>query len=264
MTSPRESGIRAKVEWAKKHIRDVDTIVQSFRDSDPYGVRVEDDSQTGDKIQRLHFRSLIPAALPLAVGDAIHNLRAALDHLVRQLVLANTGTPIDGPGGTQFPMSQNAAAYHAALTRKVQGVSPAAQSLLESVQPYQSGYSDLAILHELDIIDKHHLQLSPAFALRSLAVKVDLRRGTGQKVVAQLSAPVGPGFGGRFVMLQDGAEIGRILAGTSPEQQQNLKPTFEIAFAEPQVVEGKPVLILLADLAGLVDQVVNLLAPELI
>src|SRR4051794_37203940 len=91
--------VKLKVERAKEHIRNLESAVQAFRDTDPYGFRIEDDLQTGDKIYRIEIRRQTPDAFSLIVGDAVHNLRSALDHLARQLVIANGGVPVDGPGG---------------------------------------------------------------------------------------------------------------------------------------------------------------------
>src|SRR5579871_3852534 len=96
--------IKLKTQRAKDHIRDLDTAIQAFRDSDPYGFRVEDDLQTGDQVHRIQIRSETPEHFALLIGDAVHNLRTALDHLAWQLVLANGQVPTSGPGGTQFPI----------------------------------------------------------------------------------------------------------------------------------------------------------------
>ena len=52
----------------------------------------------------------IPPGFPLIAGEAAHQLRSALDHLVWQLVIANTGAT---PTGTKsgFPIFKNEKGY---------------------------------------------------------------------------------------------------------------------------------------------------------
>ena len=53
----------------------------------------ESDPNTGDQVFKFRVRAPIPVDLSLVIGDAVHNLRSALDHLAWQLVLANGQTP---------------------------------------------------------------------------------------------------------------------------------------------------------------------------
>src|SRR5262249_4018917 len=128
-TPPRLTGVLAKIERAKKHIRDLDSAIQSFRDTDPYGVRTENDSQTGQIIQRIQVRSQVPSTLSLLIGDAVHNLRSALDHLAWQLVEANGDTPTTK---TAFPIYKTLAKYTTESTRRVKGMDPAAVNLIDA------------------------------------------------------------------------------------------------------------------------------------
>lgn len=100
----------------------------------------------------------IDPRLNTIIGELLHNLRSALDHLAWQLVLNAKGTPTDD---TKFPIE--------APTTNPQGkqgtpgvagdVSPKAKALIRSAQPYQWGarYREhpLWLLHKLWNIDKH-------------------------------------------------------------------------------------------------------------
>ena len=123
------------------------------------------------------------------MGDAIHNLRTALDHLVWQLVEAGGGTPNDR---TAFPIvaadAKAAQRYGSAVGQgEIAKISPGAFKLLESIQPYNGGDKTLVEIHELDIWDKHRLILAvyavlgrwglktPRFGSGSLALESPLR-----------------------------------------------------------------------------------------
>ncbi len=97
----------------------------------------------------------------------MHNLRASLDHVAWQLATKQSGTPSTG---TEFPIFRDSREYHARDRRrrptpwsglyKVRGMAPAAQTLIESLQPYHTPKPDLTglwVVHTLDIIGKHRV-----------------------------------------------------------------------------------------------------------
>jgi len=252
--------VRAKIKRANKHIQDAKSIIEAFRNTDPYGVRVEIDLESGHKIQRVHQRAPVPEELSLVIGDAVHNLRSALDHLAWQLVEKNGNTP---DRHTCFPIYDAPKVGKAAANPKIKGINPAAATILETVQPYQAGYGNLRMLHDLDIIDKHRLVLVAAIGLSSIASPViDMQKTGGQAVTFQICSP--QAFGpDSSAMLEDGTIIGAVIAGMMPEQDQKFNLSFDIAFCDPQIVKGKPVIEVLAQLAQLVDGVVSQFAAHL-
>jgi hypothetical protein len=96
--------------------------------------------------------------LSAILGDSIHNLRVSLDHLAWQLVIAKGGTPDEN---TIFPILEVPPTPNRYGRIRVQispGVSKELGSLLDEVQPYKRAKPanhPLAILHQLDISDKH-------------------------------------------------------------------------------------------------------------
>ena len=71
---------RLKVEWAKAHIRYLNDICRSFIDEKPYVLTVEPDSDSGNDLFQVGMTQGIPANIALLMGDAVANLRAALDY----------------------------------------------------------------------------------------------------------------------------------------------------------------------------------------
>jgi hypothetical protein len=258
----RIDGIRAKIERAKKHIHDLETAMQAFRDSKPYGSIIEDDPQSGDKVHRLKIFADTPREFAMIVGDAVHNLRASLDYLAWQLVEANRCVP---DNKTAFPIHDTASKYIAHAPRQVQGVSPAAKNLIEAVQPYKTGYGDIGILHQLDIRDKHHLMVVTAFGNKGIAMGATVAAMARGGIQMQLGngGTIGAKPDGTLTMLQDGAVLGRFLAPTATEDNLNFEAFFDIAFGEPQIVEGKPVIPLLTQLSQFLDSIVNQFVPFL-
>jgi len=75
-------------------------------------------------------------SLAVTVGDAVHNLRSALDHLIFQLACLNTnGSPKD-ERNIQFPIADSPDVYAGQAKRHLQEVDKARQATIERYQPY--------------------------------------------------------------------------------------------------------------------------------
>jgi hypothetical protein len=252
-TPDRLQGIRAKIERAKEHVRDFESRLRTFMQTDPYGIRVEDDPKTGDKIQRVEIRSQTPADLPLVAGEVIYHLRSTLDHLVWQLVEANGGTPGKETG---FPIFDAASKYKTDSARKVKGMSPVAVTVLDLIQPYKGGNDSLWKLHELNNFDKHRLSLGPGYGQKYVDVLIspDLAL-SGMVPPVEFVGTGKPGV--PCPILEDGTIIGRIEGRGQSNEDMQFQITFEIAFRQPQIVEGEPVLPFLHQMSHLVEGIVN-------
>lgn len=149
-------GPRAKLERAREHLDALGRELLPFSKSTTYPVRYGRDPQTNEHVWRIDPPS-VPIRVSLLAGDALHNLRSALDHLVWQLVLANGNTPTKT---NEFPIFDNPDKYDKEVETKLRGVSKDAQHVIRGVQPFSQEDSVLFVLHELDIVDKHrHLNL---------------------------------------------------------------------------------------------------------
>jgi hypothetical protein len=258
----RLSRIRPKIERAKQHIGDLERAILDYRSTDPYRLRVEEDFKAREKVYLVHERSPIPEQLALIAGDAVHNLRSALDHLAWQLVEAGPGSPSKG---TSFPIRDTAPKKEADFRAKIKGMKPGAESLIESLQPYKGGNGDLWTLHRLDIIDKHQLLLVAACAVGEVSSPPIDTQGDLSQVNFQLKirTPFGKQPDGTFPIMKDGTEFARSTGSTNVPENNDLDLSFEIAFAEPQIVQGKPVLPFVHQLAQLVDGIVRQFVPFL-
>lgn len=91
------------------------------------------------------------AEITLLASETIHHLRAALDYLAYQMVLADVGKV---KGKTQFPISTHPAKFRSELKSRLPGIRPAHASLVEAVQPYK-GPTWAGDLARLSNRDKH-------------------------------------------------------------------------------------------------------------
>ena len=103
MTSPLD-GCHAKLRRAYQHLRSLDDAIQEWGKQTPYTPAVRIDDKSGEHVVTI-AQVLEPPLLGWAVitGDALHNLRSALDHLV--CVLARALSPPTSVGTRRFLFS---------------------------------------------------------------------------------------------------------------------------------------------------------------
>ncbi|MEV8147358.1 hypothetical protein AB0O52_04310 [Arthrobacter sp. NPDC080073] len=150
-------GPALKMQRALRHLEETRQQILEYLQSDPYQISVETDMSTSSYlVTASHVPP--PQRIALSFGDFLHNLRSALDHLARIMVNENGGIPIDGPGGTTFPILARA---KPGIVDIKGGISMPRLEVLQRIQPHNLG-SDyqqhpLWKLNELDNIDKHRV-----------------------------------------------------------------------------------------------------------
>ena len=154
----RFRGSRLKVERAYKHIADVSSILEAFIGSDFYDLTVDKDPETGENFLRCAIKSrLEEEKIALIIGDALHNLRSALDLLYFETVELCDGASTKW---TRFPFAdtrdQLIGRLHSALEKK-QITRNVYNLILNIVKPYEGGSAALWTLDDLNITDKHQL-----------------------------------------------------------------------------------------------------------
>jgi hypothetical protein len=127
----------------------------------------EDNATTGRRELTCRNVAAPPVVIGLVIGDVIHNLRTALDHLMCRLVEANGETP---DSQTYFPIKTTEPLYTRMRGKGGPvGVSDEVRRRLDSLAPYPGGEDALVDLHLLDIADKHNLLLTASAAMSSVA-----------------------------------------------------------------------------------------------
>lgn len=134
----------------------------------------------------------LPPHLPLVVGDAVHNLRAALDQAAKALVpprlrqrtqfpLLREDVLARDPATGHYRLADNSARRARARWQAAsEAVPDAARRFMESVQPYQQGQERLAqrlaLLGALQDADKQHEIVPVVTGLTEPAAAVPLGR----------------------------------------------------------------------------------------
>lgn len=247
-TQVRTDRVRLKIERAKEHIRDLEAAIQAFVGEKPYTLAARSHPVVAIQHTTLYIAEVkpIPDRFSLLIGDAVHNLRSTLDHLLWQLVEASGGTP--GPS-IQFPVCQGPKGPHQYVSAmgnsEIQKIPQDARDIIQSVQPYITVGQNLWLLHHLDIVDKHRLLLTVAQAMDKWGVDV----ASGLQIRFDEY---------RFVPLVVGNEVVNIPTSTYERQaHQDFQLGLEITFGETEVPEGEPVVYTLNKLADFVDELVE-------
>jgi hypothetical protein len=159
VTNPYDDVI-SKIARAKKHINDFRDAAVAFGKTDPYGIAIERDPKTRQRTYTITKVTPIPPEISLIAGDAIQNLRSALDYLACGLVRANKATP---SSQVCFPISESEPLTERQQTRfagQVEGMRQDAIDAIKAIKPYKGGNNTLWMLHRLNIIDKHRLLMA--------------------------------------------------------------------------------------------------------
>lgn len=162
-----------KVERAEKHMVEIESAASAYADRHAYEfVRVRHpkrDANVALKIgYRLHFIEEPDPRIAVALGDFVHNLRSALDHIIVASVPAgrrkSAGFPIitediwmrDADG--EFVVN-DAARRQAEVVTMLRGLAHEAQAIVIWEQPYHHGdnafRSVIGMLSRLENADKH-------------------------------------------------------------------------------------------------------------
>lgn len=165
------TSVLVRIERAKTHLAEFDGRAKTLVAACHATVVRELDEQRSEYVFRLGQIPDIPPVMSAIIGDAIHNLRVSLDYLMWQLVIASGQTPNDN---TAFPilMVSPTPNRHGQVRVNVNPCVPEAmQRELHELQPYKRARPlnhDLAVLHRLDINDKHHELLFAIFDVRNI------------------------------------------------------------------------------------------------
>jgi len=156
-----------KIGRAREHVATVERAVDAWLETNDYTVVSAVDEDDPDRIVwSANVTTDPPASLSLLIGDAVHNLRSALDHVVYFLAETNLGTlapaveaelmfPIIGSVDRNGTPSDGQARFRGVAPKWLRGLSDNQVGLIESWQPYHWDdfrYHWLWVLHDLDRI----------------------------------------------------------------------------------------------------------------
>jgi hypothetical protein len=231
-----------KVERAKKHILELEAEYDSFRKDRPYRIDFKTDPETHSRIYYLADAKPIPKSFSPILGDALNNLRSCLDHAVYAMV--QVGQPnVIKPSDIYFPIvSGSAAEYNSRFKRTKAGLRQDAINAIDAVAPYMGGAGEYYChLAQLNNVDKHRLLLTIWGSFEGHTMLPSQRQwvadfhGKDPSEFRHSLIAKNP----RIHPLQIGDEL---LTVAEAEVEANMQFLINIAFAEPDIVRGDPVI----------------------
>ena len=170
-------GARLKIERAKKHVRDLNGILVRIN-AHPHAILIETDPNTGYDSLKFEPSEAVPEEFMCIAGDALHNLRTALDFVANDIEFATNGKR---SRHTKFPVYDTRDELVAAIHGGFKDKAPerVVNFIVDVIQPYEAGDGKpIWALHALDIEDKHRL-LVPYVKFQWIR-RVCYKDGTGE------------------------------------------------------------------------------------
>ncbi len=228
--------IADRLDRAEEHLEAIKGHLLSHYEADEYRMTGEyqrDFDRPGGRGNIVNDPVTLPEIDPrlnTIIGEYLHDLRSGLDHLARQLVLKNKGTPTEK---TCFPVKATDPGTNKNGKPRAPGVSGGvsvpARALIRSAQPYQWGtrYIEhpLWVLHQLWNIDKH----------RDVIAK-----GTYGSYAFPLGAPTFRFTCKLDAAAPDGAKL--VLVPDDPRVEVDAAATVEVAIYEPDYRIERPLI----------------------
>jgi|RhiMetdeSRZDD1v2_1073273.scaffolds.fasta_scaffold175905_2 hypothetical protein len=232
------AGVWAKIERAEKHISDFRKGGQTFLQNNPYTLAHKPDPNTGRDILFYKDIKTTPIELSLLIGDAIHNLRSALDLLACQLVRLNVVN--HNCADISFPIADNAKKFKTLLnSAKVQLLGQGAVQILQQLEPYQGGKRhELWQLHRLNVQDKHRLLIVALAGIGSMVIDITPPGINTPAMKIPTSSELTIPKKGDLIFAIDSS-----IYAISANGQVDVKGKFttDIAFNEPQIIKCQSV-----------------------
>lgn len=176
-------GCIGKVERASLHLQALHRAIGPFLESEPkpYRFMSKVEVESSRYLMIVFIKREMPIEWSLIAGDFLQNLRAALDHLVWQLVIANGFKPTAGnafPIFDERPPSKRSDRERRKWERCIHGVHRDAVSYIESCQPYHGADGPtthlLWALRELSNEDKHRTLIPALSAIEARPDRMNL------------------------------------------------------------------------------------------
>jgi hypothetical protein len=245
-TRPDLSSARLKVERAHKHILDIEQWIATFNTMNAHPVMVGVHPETGEN-KGSHVRVFKgPMKMPegnvsCIVGDAVNNLRAALEHVAAAIYIARAADPKE----STFPIDRDTESLiKQPRYRKIETVAP---DLAPIIADYvgADGSGDLFVaMNQMAVADKH----------RVLITTIGLTKFTVHCIEDEDEPRE---FAPGFLYVLPGGKRPSPTSVAYAHNERNSQPAMEIIFGEGEIFQDKPVIATLHQfvqlVAGLID-----------
>ncbi|HEY5957764.1 MAG TPA: hypothetical protein VIV60_14470 [Polyangiaceae bacterium] len=266
-SSDRIASVQTKLERAKRHYAELTSEVQRYLATQPYAIASRLDPVSARRVYYIDSVQPTPLAISAILGDTIHNLRSALDHLAYQLVWIGTGSPPSNH--VYFPIADDKGRYPSQRDKQIKGARPEAVSAIDQLAPYRGGNDVLWRIHKLNNVDKHRVLITAGSAFQSVDIGGIMRREMqaahdsipefAGMVLPQIALFLKPAD--RLFPLKAGSEL--FIDAPNAVEDRSMQFQFELAFGEADVVSGEPIIETVEPMVTAVEQVIAAFMPML-
>lgn len=244
-----------KVERAKKHILELESAYEGFRRDNAYHIAFKNDPNTRQRVYYLSGFKPVPKDFSPIIGDALSNLRSCLDHAVYAMIQVGNPSAIKN-SEIFFPVAGSAADYQTRLKRIEPALRQDAIKAINAVAPYVGGAGEYYWhLARLNNIDKHRLLLTIWGSFHGHTMLPSQRQW-----VADFHSKNPAEFRESFMavtprihLMEIGDELLRV---PETEVEDNMQFLIDIAFAEPDICRGNPVIETLHEFRNLIHHLI--------
>ena len=179
------TGSLTKLGRATKFIDELESLLNDYNNNEPFLAKLDYANNPPSVV--IEWKGIGYEAMAV-LGDAVHNLRAALDLLASELARINGKSDRN----VYFPFAATAADFPMAITkRNFDKAGPDAVALLQTFAPYRGGNELLRAVHDIDIEDKHTTLLETIKTCDfEFEVTIDLENPLKSKLVSFKTGPI--------------------------------------------------------------------------
>ena len=246
-----------KVERANEHIGNIEKTLGAIREATTHALTINDDfhrEKTRVEEVTVDWGPFLAGLdlLRVTTGDAVHNLRSALDHLAYGIVSAFE----DPPNYLYFPIDGELNSLIAQPSfRIIERLAPdIAHLIISEIRPYGAG-NPFVKLNHLDRADKHRLLLT--------------NTGTGafRVLVSTKDDDVPHTAANCFILikddpLSDGLRVPRAGTASAEHNDQYRRATFDVCFDKGLPFENEPIVPTMHQLTQVVARATNVLTTH--
>jgi hypothetical protein len=240
LTADELIGIREKLTRADETVANLNSEITTFLKAAPEGGFSQHKHEAAKQWADFHAKHPLPRRFGVIAGEIVHHLRSSLDHIVwnlssetyRRQHERDIGFPIltDPPDTKEKQRNYE---------RRLAGItSTAALRLIEELQPYKAQNpldNPLAIVHQLDRIDKH----------QNLVLVIASFDAVMHVPMALFSQTLLGPFAGGLEKIRDA------------DQKVQIKVSRQVAFAKFGGRKNQPVIPALTYLVNAIGDVIN-------
>jgi hypothetical protein len=227
---------KLKVERANHHIRDAERQIDIFVKKNFHGIIRQSNTDSTVHVFTMAPQNQFPDGIGVKIGDAVHNLRCALDHLTWEVVGRDDGVQHDK---LYFPTGKSGDDFVGAC-KGIKNISQKVRTMFMNLEAFIGGTGEaLYVLSKLDNSDKHRI-ITPVIKITK--VKKFIVRNRKGEVLKRIDWEFDFVQGESFT-IDSGSE------GSYIDFDNDSEVSTDILFGDVELISYEPVLPTLAQIS---------------